>query len=990
MVKCERLNGKSQYNIIVIVLIGFTSVSAECVDPYAVPRDSYSMPAVFKPKDFCCLSRLFIQPGNTIWMADNYKYADLERVAIDRQEWVRWHFMKKTDTFIPSLAYRYPSRIAPERFSVRVLNRSKTSVSFSMWGETKIENWQTVEPNEIRIIAFDEGPTLVVQGTNVDVEYDIQLRDLTIYYPEANGLAVTKLDVPDKLVAGSKIKIDLGMEGSRPNTKALQLELRHDPWVIWRIDLSDNETSELSEKRECVIEREVPWYLPTGEGTIGLTADGYRIKGSQARVTVVNDHRPGLPRVERKMYNGRPTFFIDNKPFIWSGYATYFNFSPVTFKEFGANNANVFHITCAPGRHYHNVAAPTWLGGDDYDFGEVEQWATTILSANPDAKIIFRLALGLPPFWFNENPDSQVRIQTIDGRELKYLETDSKVATLTSEAWRKQQAVALTKLIEFISSQPWASQAVGFNLGGAMTEEWFAWASNDEIIKPVKIFSDYSPVNQKTFREWCAAKGYPYDRIPEPSLRKRPDHDLFVDDENGRWAAAYNAFINEKTAETLKYFAAVVKRETGGRSLAGAYFGYVILLTGEARQSDSGQFGLTDVLRCDDIDYISGVPQHMLRHLCGDGYAGQPTAIESILAHGKQYVDDDDLFSWLHHGIWHIEYDVKDPPRAAIEMHRRWFAAEAVRGNSYQWFSLSPKWHRDDRMMSEFAIEAKILGDTLNLNRTPTEEIAFVVDDHTFNWFTPEAKAQYGNQALMGALGRTGAPMGVWLLSDIEWLPERIKFVVVVNVSAPKNIDTDKLKKLIYRGGRTIMVVGPAGLVDSQTHRYDITRVEKLIGLPIRLDTEPKPARAASVETGQWLCPMQINSRDMLIAPRAYVDCDGFMKYEDSKTAGAERALANGGRLIWCGVPPYASEQWLCKQVHAAGVHCYAPVPCSVHSSKELVAITSVYFDDRDIELNWPEDVIITDLFSGWQGKGRKISCPFDHGQTRLFKVETK
>jgi hypothetical protein len=972
---------------LVLIGMGARIYASEYVDPYAVECDSYSMPAVFKPRDFYSLSRLFIQPGNTMWQADNYKLAETMRISQDGQEWVRWHFIKKTDTFIPSLAYRYPARINPVQFSMQVFNRGKEPIAFSGWGDNDAKNWQTVQPGEESLVTLAGMPTIVAQGTKVDREYDVNLRDLTVHYPEAEGLSVTNLEVPAQFVAGKKIGISLGIQGQL-DKQTLDLEVRNDPWVVWRIHLSEKECGLLKEKQECDLEREVPWYLSPGEVSLGLVADGRRIKGTEGHTRVVNEHPAELPRIERRLENGRPTFILNGKPFIWSGYATYFNFSPAVINEFAANGANLFHITCAPGRHYHNVSAPTWLGGDEYDFGEIEQWATTILQANPDAKLILRLALGLPPFWFTENPDSLVRIQTTDGRELIWQETDSQVASLTSKAWREQQAVVLRKLIQYCASRPWASQVVGFNLGGALTEEWFAWASCDEIVKPVKLFSDYSPANQQAFREWCSLKGYPYEKIPEPKIRKRPDYDLFADDENGRWAAAYNLFINEKTSETLRYFAAVVKEETQRRSLVGAFFGYVVLLTGEARQSDSGQFGVREVLESEDIDYLGGVPQHLLRRLCGDGYAGQPTAIESVLAHGKQYMDDNDLFSWLHEGLWHTEYDAEDPRRAIIEMHRRWQAPEAIHGNSWEWFSLSPKWHRDDGVMEEFAREARIQTDSLNYDRTPTEEIAFVIDDYTFSWLTPEAKAQYANQVLMGALGRTGAPMGIWLLSDLDRLPDRIKFVAVVNAGAPRGEDLEKLRSLIQRGGRTLLVVGVTGLVDPVTLRWNPAGLENLLGLPIRLDIESKSGRAALVETGEWLCPMQANGRDPeLVGPRAYLEGEGFMKYEDGKIAAAERPLSNGGRLIWCGVPPYASEAWLRDLVVDAGVHCYAPPPCSVHASKDLVSITSVSFDDRDVELSWPEEVAITDLYDGWTGRGRTFSCPFKHGQTRLFKV---
>jgi hypothetical protein len=971
---------------IAMVLVMGTAVNFLSAKLVADPADGYSMPAVFKPKDFFSLCRLFFQPGNSIWLADNYKVAELNLTSVDKQQWVRWHFIKKNESVLAVLAYRYPSRIEPVGYSIEIFNRGDQPITVSGSGQSEAPDLQIIKPGEDRLVHIKGQPTLVVHGTKPELEYNIYLRDLSIYYPEAAGLSAIKIEAPKEFSAGKKMQVKLAIQGNI-DKKVVDMEVRQEPWVVWRIRLSDDESNKLETNKECVLDREVPWYLSPGEITFGLVADGYRINGAEGSATVNNEHKPELANVERRLDHGQPTFFVNGKPFVWSGYATY-NFYPGAVNEFFASEANLVHITCAAGRHFHNVGAPTWLGGDEYDFGEIEQMVTTALQANPDARLIMRLALGLPPFWYNEHPDSLVCVQSTDGRELVWYETESMVGTLTSEAWRKQQAVAVRKLIQYCASRPWASQLIGFNICCGMTEEWFAWASCDEIIKPVKYFGDYSVTNQQAFIKWCAARGYPYNRIPDAKIRNRADYDLFPDDADGRWAAAYNLFMNETTAETIKYFAAVVKDETRRRSLVGAFYGYVVLLTGEARQSDSGQLGLREVLESDDVDYLGGVPQHLLRRLCGDGYAQNATAGESVLAHGKQYMDDNDLFSWLHPLHWHTEYDAQDPRGAVIQMHRRWLATEAIHGNSYEWFSLASDWHHDEGVMEEFAKEARIHAESLNYDRTAIEEIAFVIDDNTFSWLTPTAKAQYTNQVLLGAFGRTGAPVGVWLLCDLGLLPERIKFVVVVNAGAPRTEDIDKLKKLIDLGGRTIMVIGVPGLVDAKTQQWNPAGLETLLGMPIRLDDGAKPARAALVETGQWLCPMQVNGRDQeSIRPRAYLSGDGFMKYEDGKTAGAERPLANGGRLIWCGVPPYASEEWLRKQVAAAGVHCYAPAPCSVHASKDLVSITSVYFDDRNVELNWPQEVVITDMFDGWRGQGNIISCPFKHGQTRLFKV---
>jgi len=111
------------------------------------------------------------------------------------------------------------------------------------------------------------------------------------------------------------------------------------------------------------------------------------------------------------------------------------------------------------------------------------------------------------------------------------------------------------------------------------------------------------------------------------------------------------------------------------------------------------------------------------------------------------------------------------------------------------------------------------------------------------------------------------------------------------------------------------------------------------------------------------------------------------MRYADGATAGLERHLPGGGRLIWCGAPPQTpavARTW----VERAGVHCYAPLDFTVHAARGLVAVTAPRAGDA--ELAWPAPVRVRDLFDGWAAEGTRLTCPFAAGQTRLFAVEAR
>jgi hypothetical protein len=797
--------------------------------------------------------------------------------------------------------------------------------------------------------------------------------DLTVNYPSAADLHVTKLACPTVIQGGSPVTFDLAVDGNIGN-RTIDLEARRGRRIVWRIRLNRSEIADLK-SGSCKIKRTGPWYIPTGDVTIGLSANGYRADGKEIHARVENAGNPGLPVAERRHFNGRPTFFLNGKPCPWQGYSSY-DFQPGNVAEFGASGANVMCVPCAAGAHIHGVSGPTWIAPGKYDFGEVDERVCYALQANPDANIFLRVSLSLPPFWAQSHKDDLALIQTDAGR-LTWEETGTLAVSIASDAWKRDQDDALRKLIRYCKAQPWAKRLAGIWVTCEVTEEWFAWACNDGF------YGDYSKPNQAGFAHWLKERGLSSPSgdspIPLPEVRKHPGSDIYPDDVNGRAAAAYHQYSSDQTADLIAHFAKVVKEETGGRTLVGAFYAYVIQLAGEPRQAISGQFGLHHLLHNPDVDFLAAPALLNFREL--NGYSTYMSATESILAAGKLYCCDNDMFSWLHPILWHVEYDHNDPRGGAISMHRREVAKQAILGVEGQWFSLMASWHHDAGLQKEFASLIKLQAESLKYDRTPMEQVAFVVDDNTFAWTPPETKTLFFSSTYsLYHLGRTGAPLGVWLLSDVDKLPERIKFVVIASSTAADPADIAKLRKLIDKGGRTILVEGAPGLVNPITQHWQTDAPSNLLGLPIRIDDAELPGNLLMTSDNS-----PVESADYKPRPRARLDGAGVMHYPDGPSAAAERPLANGGRLIWTGAP-VLSTPLLRKWLQEAGAHCYAPQEYAVYASKELVSVTSPIAGT--VTITWPEQVSVTDLFDGWHAEGQEFPCPFAFGQTRLFRVK--
>jgi hypothetical protein len=732
------------------------------------------------------------------------------------------------------------------------------------------------ELTEIKEPRFPVSAFLIVEGLKPVVAYQLNFSRFTVFYSYASELELKELVTSPVITAGKEVEFKLDLKGNIGG-RTLDLELRNGKWVVWRIRLGEDET---------MIRRKVPWWISKGEYVLGLVADGYRIKGPEEKVRVINTLTPQLAKTERRNYNGRPALFVDGKPFAWQGYSSY-DYQPGNVTEFGKHGANLFIVPTCAGSHLHHIAASTWIAPDKFDFSELTERVNFSLQGNPDAKICLRVSLNLPPFWIEEHLDELVRIRTDEG-DLAWEETSSRCISLASEAWKRDQEKALRKLIRFCKSQPWADRMIGFMLTSEVTEEWFAWGCNDGM------YSDYSKVNQAAFAKWLnRTEG---NLIPSPDVRKSEGNEIYPGTPDGRLAAEYNQFYSDLTANTICHFAKIVKDETEGRTMVGVFYGYVIQLAGEPRQSLAGQFGLRRLIDDKDVDFLAGIPILDFRQLSG-GYSAFTTTVNSLQAKGKLFLDENDLFSWLHPGIWYNLglYDKKDPRKGAYSMHHRVTAQCAVYGVMEGKFSLMTSWHHDDGLQNEFKKLDEIYKGTISLDRSPVEEIAFIVDDNSFAHTPPDSKKLIINKQLLLSLALTGAPVGVWLMSDLDKLPERTKLVVIAGCHSPAPADEIKLNKIIKAGEKTVLIPG----------------IDK------------------SNETGM-----------------------------------------------------------LRKLVEKAGVHCYAPIGFSIHASKELVAITSS--TPGDVILNWQYFVNAHDLYDGWTGNGKSFSCPFETGQTRLFKLTRK
>lgn len=740
--------------------------------------------------------------------------------------------------------------------------------------------------------------------------------------------------IPSEITAGKDYPI--GIDLWELPEQVLDLEFRHGKYVYYRERFFRDDLK----LGAAQYERVLPEWLAREKYTVTVSRDGIRTE-NECATAVTGDASKGFPDVRRETNHGRTAVFVDGKPFPWTGFASY-DYVPGSVNDFGNNGINLFCIPVACGQHIHaHVADPTILGENRYDYGQTDERVGFSLQSNPEAMIMLRVNLLLPRSWIEAHPDCKPLVYR-NGKLLAWAETSGvEDISLMCPEWLADQTAELEKLLSYCESRPWGNRVIAIMISGEVTEEWFAWAANSEGA----YYGDYSIHGISAFKKWLeenrpgtdtAVSGY---TVPLPEQRKFPGARFKPDTAEGRLAAAYSEFLNDFTAGVICRFAHAVKKASHGRLLAGSLYGYVIQLAGDGRQSTAGHMGLEKYLNCDDIDYICGIP--WLNHRDPvNGYDTFVSAAESVYAHGKLVINENDSFSVFHPFIWHRHYPGETPDDVtggAGLMHRSTFAYDFVRGNPRQYFSLMATWHYAPGMQAVISDLARIGRENISadIDRTGCEEVAFMVDDHSYAWAeeTSDSTRKSVSDVLYAA-GRTGAPVGTWILSDIDRLPDRIKTVVITNALCPTVETAEKVSKAVAKGGRTFVIVGDHSVYNPVSGRKN--------------EDSPDPYLSAESEC-------------------------------------REETSGSGPKIIYCPEPPVSVDE-LRGLFEKSGVHFYVPVGNYCHASEETVSVTAGSSGVQTVTFRYDADA--EDLYTGEKASGREQQWNFAAGQTRLFVLK--
>lgn len=879
------------------------------------------------------------------------------------------------------------------------------------WAEFPVASWQPASWShdaDGRLdfpLAFF---TLICFDVRPGETYHLEISRIEIVRPDPPIVRVDRFSIPRALRHGGMYRCSLRFRISKPClTDGAWLVFRRGGKVAFRTPLPLKTPPTKLAPGQVVdlpdVQLRVPEFAWGGAHEVSLevgNARAIRQGGSEdvmARTNIAA-RKPGATTATVKPHNGTPMLFINGRPHNGMMYTAY-GPSVEVFRDFAGAGIDLFSFSATPTESGYGLARTAWTAPGVYDFSQLDERVQMVLEANPNAYFFPRLYVHAPKWWSEQHPDDIVLMDPGDGKPVPFVHSGGKPApSWASETWRRDTIEGLRRLIAHVEASPYADRCIGYHIASGTTEEWMMWGANEDE------WVDYSPVNLARFRRWLRMR-YGTDAglrnawsdpsvtigtAAIPTKRQRMESKLGAlrDPASEQPSVDFALYHSDLVADTINTLCGAVKRITGGKKLAGAFYGYLLQLCGEQRQQNAGHLALEKVLACPDVDFLCSPTSYAFRQVGGEGTSHFMSLYGSVKLHGKLWFNENDIrtsVSGGQPGEWGRPADVAGD----ILQQDKESAHVLAQGAGQWWFDVGGNRYNDPALMARIRQLASAASSALDLDRTSDDEIAMVVDEGSL------ARLRVGDPLgslfllqQLPALHRVGAPVGHYLQSDLPRIADR-KVLLFMASYAP----TDEQRQAVNAlkgNGRVLVFLGMPGCY--RGGKLDESAMEAFTGIRLKLGMNPTALRLTmrggdpiteGLDGAEFGAALQS-------APVAYAD-DPTVTVLGTFADGRAGFVVKRHRdwtAVFCAAPLMPAPL-LRRIAKLAGVHSYVDTEDVVWASSGVVSVSVKDAGERLIRLRQPSEV--RDLFSGKliAKRAAEFRAAFGALQTRAFAVRT-
>lgn len=680
-------------------------------------------------------------------------------------------------------------------------------------------------------------------------------------------------------------------------------------------------------------------------------------------------------------YLGVPTLFVDGRPQAGRAYHSH-RLRTQPLKGFGEAGVDFVSFLYRGSKGPRGSARHAWESREVFNFNDFDESVSTILKANPAARIFPRVVLFAPQWWFDENP-GEVMVYS-DGTTVKPLREGraSALPAWSSKKWREDTALYLRKLIDHVAGQPYAASIVGYHLASGGTEEWYYWPNykwfffqeNQDLV-------DYSKPQTEAFRRYLRSK-YGTDaalrgawhsasvtldtaEIASKAAKMRPDWGVFFDPARSQHVIDTFDFEGDVVVETIEYLCKAVKEATGGKAMVGAFYGYV---TGAP---DKVYCSTHKLLHSPYIDFLCAPSDYDFREP-GAGISTYRTVARSVQLHQKLWWDENDYYTYLTAASMYVEGWTGPRDFQTTEATQLRQLSNQVANASAAWWYDWGSFDSPEAIRLVGRLNA-IAERSLHADRRSVAEIAAVVDEKSLHclelgWSLYRPLIQ--EQRL--AFGRVGAPVDWILMDDLDEAPA-YKMYVFLDAFRVSEAQKQSIRRLYWRGAKAIVWVYAPGIIGDALDGKD-TRAVTGLGLKLLFDKSSLHVEIGSlgerdlpgVQQG-WVYgtdAVASNSAANKIGPVMVGDDPAATPLGILYGFGEPGLIAKDVR----GVPSYFSSapklpDWLLRSIAAkAGVHVYCSQDDALYVNKSFLGIHTPKPGKR--VLRFPAPVSLFDVYA--------------------------
>jgi hypothetical protein len=553
-------------------------------------------------------------------------------------------------------------------------------------------------------------------------------------------------------------------------------------------------------------------------------------------------------------YNGSPALFLDGKPVFaainWvSGPAPdHWDFERQAEKS-AVTGIHIYAFDVGKGVE--------WVGPGpgrpgDFDFSTVEARFGRVLKADPAALFHLRIYLetGHDDWWEKAHPGECEVLS--DGRR--------NGMSFASPVWLDEAERFLRAYVACFKEIGLYDRIIAYQVGAGHTGEWVKGESS-----MYKLCGDYSDPMRRYFRDWLGRRyggdiaalraawshspSVTFETAAVPAAERQLEARLhtFRDPAAEQDIIDYFAALAELCGDAVIALCRTIKEETGGKRLAGAFYGYLLDLAWnggffkERPDSDystyqrSGHLGLRKVLASPHVDFLVSPYSYGFRGMGGDSPSMLPA--ESVRLHGKLLLIEDDT---------RTHADLQDPNYGQVKTFedsrtilRRNLAHFLTHGEGAWWALWKVDAVKEPRF-SALLREFREIGEkSMRRDRSSAAEIAVILDDESFFYETCRYDLDIPlifQQRLWG-LPKMGAPFDAVLLDDLlaGKLPS-YKLYVFLNPFRLDGARRAALAKELRRDGRTALWIYAPGFIKD---RPGLENMEELTGIRFGLGEQP-------------------------------------------------------------------------------------------------------------------------------------------------------